>query len=71
MPKWMAFPPAAYTARGGVGTVAANARAAAAGHDDDPDPTAPDGAALLPDPDEGGEERGENDNVDSPEALAA
>ena len=30
VPKWMAFPPAAYTARGGVGTVAAHARAQAA-----------------------------------------
>ncbi|MBU0865543.1 MAG: ParB N-terminal domain-containing protein, partial [Alphaproteobacteria bacterium] len=26
VPKWMAFPPAAYTARGGVGTVAAHAK---------------------------------------------
>lgn len=30
VPKWMAFPPAAYTARGGVGTVAAHCRAQAA-----------------------------------------
>lgn len=29
VPKWMAFPPAAYTQRGGVGTVAAHARALA------------------------------------------
>ncbi|WP_034161457.1 ParB/RepB/Spo0J family partition protein [Sphingomonas sp. ERG5] len=71
VPKWMAFPPATYTARGGVGTVAASARLAAARHDDDPDPTAPEGAALPPDPDEGGEEHGSNDNFDSPEALAA
>ncbi|BAK67294.1 ParB-like protein [Sphingobium sp. SYK-6] len=30
VPKWMAFPPAAYTARGGVATVAAHARVEAA-----------------------------------------
>lgn len=30
VPRWMAFPPAAYTARGGVGTVRAHALAAAA-----------------------------------------
>jgi len=28
VPKWLAFPPAAYTARGGVGVVAAHARVA-------------------------------------------
>lgn len=30
VPRWMAFPPAAYTTRGGVGTVRANAKVAAA-----------------------------------------
>jgi ParB family chromosome partitioning protein len=30
VPRWMQFPPSAYTARGGVGTVAANAKVAAA-----------------------------------------
>ena len=30
VPKWMAFPPATYTARGGVGTVAAHAKVLAA-----------------------------------------
>ena len=30
VPRWMAFPPSAYTARGGVGSVAAHARAQAA-----------------------------------------
>ncbi|WP_448659178.1 ParB/RepB/Spo0J family partition protein [Sphingomonas sp. CJ99] len=30
VPRWMAFPPSAYTDRGGVGTLAAHARAAAA-----------------------------------------
>ncbi|MDO7843582.1 ParB/RepB/Spo0J family partition protein [Sphingomonas immobilis] len=59
VPKWMRFPADDYTARGGVGTVAANALVAAAKADPatesdgdfDPDPTAPDALALLPDPD--------------------
>ena len=59
VPRWMAFPPAAYTARGGVGTVAAYAKAQAAREierlrpsDDEPDPTAPGAAMALPDPDD-------------------
>ncbi|MBB4633971.1 chromosome partitioning protein ParB [Sphingosinicella soli] len=48
LPKWMAFPPAAYTARGGVGSVerAALVAAARAG-DDEPSPT-DGGAARMP-----------------------
>ena len=50
VPKWMAFPPAAYTARGGVGTVKAHALVAAALMDgDEPDPASP-GAVALPEP---------------------
>ena len=50
VPRWMAFPPSAYTARGGVATVAAHAKAEAArasaleaeaSGDDEPDPAAP------------------------------
>ena len=44
VPKWMAFPPAAYTDRGGVATVAAANRAkwlAEADEPGDPDPAAP------------------------------
>ncbi|TYC98016.1 ParB N-terminal domain-containing protein [Novosphingobium sp. BW1] len=59
VPRWMAFPPAAYTARGGVGTVAAHAKAQAAREierlrpsDDEPDPTAPGAAMVPPDPDD-------------------
>ncbi|MFA5969668.1 MAG: hypothetical protein WC816_10570 [Sphingomonas sp.] len=59
VPRWMAFPPAAYTARGGVGTVAAHAKAQAAREierlrpsDDEPDPTAPGAVMALPDPDD-------------------
>jgi ParB family chromosome partitioning protein len=59
VPRWMTFPPTSYTARGGVGTVAAHAKAEAAGEiervgggDDEPDPTAPAAVAALPDPDD-------------------
>ncbi len=59
VPRWMAFPPATYTARGGVGTVAAHAKAQAAReierlrpNDDEPDPTAPGAVMALPDPDD-------------------
>ncbi|MEN3748350.1 hypothetical protein TPR58_14340 [Sphingomonas sp. HF-S3] len=45
--EWMAFPPAAYTVRGGVDTVAAHAKVEAArSAEDEPDPTAPPAAAL-------------------------
>jgi len=59
VPRWMAFPPAAYTARGGVGTVQAHAKAQAAREierrapgDDEPDPTAPGAVLALPEPEE-------------------
>jgi len=58
VPRWMTFPPSGYTARGGVGTVAAHAKAEAAreieraGGDDEPDPTAPAAVAALPHPDD-------------------
>ncbi|WP_278392262.1 ParB/RepB/Spo0J family partition protein [Sphingobium yanoikuyae] len=55
VPRWMTFPPAAYTARGGVGPVAAHAKAQAAREierrlpdDDEPDPTAPGAVMALP-----------------------
>ncbi len=49
VPKWMAFPPSAYTARGGVGTVKAHAKVEAARHIDvEPEPPATPGAAMLP-----------------------
>jgi len=48
VPKWMAFPPASYTSRGGVGTgLAAALVAAARAADEEPDPTAP-SPALVP-----------------------
>ena len=58
VPRWMAFPPSAYTARGGVGSVSAHEAAwaaASAAEDREDDPVPPQGGAALPDPD--GEER--------------
>jgi ParB family chromosome partitioning protein len=46
VPRWIAFPPAAYTERGGVGTVRASATVAAAKVEDEPDPTVPPAAAV-------------------------
>ena len=51
VPRWMAFPPSAYTARGGVATVTAAERArwiAEQERPDEPDPDAPASAAALP-----------------------
>src|SRR3546814_2049665 len=57
VPRWMAFPPSAYTLRGGVATVKAAERAqwiAEQERPDEPDPDAPASAAVLPaDADEG------------------
>jgi len=51
VPRWMAFPPSAYTERGGVGTVKAHAKVVAARRtDDEPDPTAPGTVPALPAP---------------------
>jgi len=51
VPRWMGFPPSAYTERGGVGTVAAHARLAAARtQPDEPDPDGPASAGALPEP---------------------
>ncbi|WP_298672624.1 ParB/RepB/Spo0J family partition protein [uncultured Sphingomonas sp.] len=79
VPKWLTFPPTAYTTRGGVGTVRANALVVAAKcepqPEDDPDPAAPGASALPPDPDngagEGDVETLEIDALAAPEALAA
>jgi ParB family chromosome partitioning protein len=52
VPRWMQFPPSAYTARGGVGTVRAYAALDADGGSDEPDPAAPARLPALPAPDE-------------------
>jgi ParB family chromosome partitioning protein len=47
----MAFPPAAYTSRSGVGTVAAHAKVEAARRrDGEPDPAGPGAVSALPAP---------------------
>ena len=51
VPRWMAFPPSAYTTRGGVATVKAAERArwiAEQERPEEPDPDAPVSAAALP-----------------------
>lgn len=51
VPGWMAFPPFAYTARGGVGTVrAAQLVAAARAEGDEPEPSGPGAVLALPAP---------------------
>jgi ParB family chromosome partitioning protein len=50
VPRWMRFPPSAYTARGGVGTVRRALQLDALAPDPDPDPAAPAGGAASPAP---------------------
>ncbi|GFE77031.1 ParB N-terminal domain-containing protein [Novosphingobium sp. TCA1] len=50
VPRWMAFPPSAYTLRGGVGTVAAHARAMTAMEDVGKDAGESDGCERASDP---------------------
>jgi ParB family chromosome partitioning protein len=47
VPRWMAFPPSAYTERGGVGTVAAAERAKWLMEDDEPSDPVPQAAVSL------------------------
>ena len=63
VPRWMGFPPSAYTARGGVATVAAAQRAAWLAESEeplDPDPAAA-GSAEVPEADSGDTETVEQD----------
>ena len=48
VPRWMAFPPSAYTARGGVGTVEKAQTVATARSLHEPSPTAPTAVLALP-----------------------
>ena len=74
VPRWMAFPPSSYTARGGVGTVRAHASvvAATANLDDersgDPDTTDADPSSSPQDPD--GVESGVDDVGDAERRAA-
>ncbi len=72
VPRWMAFPPSAYTQRGGVATVAAACRAAwqlEAETVPDPDPETP--AAVVPMPDDEDSEAAEIVEELEEERLAA
>ena len=74
VPRWMRFPPSAYTQRGGVGTVVAHARAEAACLDeqagDEPDPGAP-GAMAMEDDLAEADDSGSPDTRDSSEQSGA
>jgi ParB family chromosome partitioning protein len=64
VPRWMAFPPSAYTPRGGIGSVeAAELVAAARAFGKDPEPSGPGAVAALPAP--------ANEPEAAPEPLAA
>lgn len=75
VPRWLAFPPSAYTSRGGVGTVKAHARVAAAtlGSAIDPAPVGDATASLtaLPDPDESAPRDDDTAIVEEDERRAA
>ena len=62
VPRWIAFPPAAYTDRGGVGTVAAAQLVAAVRSGSEPDPTGPGAVVALAAPEQ---------HEPQPEPLAA
>jgi ParB family chromosome partitioning protein len=55
VPRWMAFPPSAYTARGGVGSVIAHAKVQAARAEHEPEPSGPGALAPRPAPAEAAE----------------
>ncbi len=59
VPRWMAFPPSAYTQRGGVATVAAANRIAWQAEEDGPRDPAPQAPAVLPPSDADEDERAE------------
>jgi len=74
VPRWMAFPPSAYTARGGVGTVRAHeaaCAAASAAEEREDDPVPPQGGAALPHPEGREADRPEQSAGDGEERLAA
>ncbi|HMO74391.1 MAG TPA: ParB N-terminal domain-containing protein [Sphingopyxis sp.] len=68
VPKWMAFPPAAYTERGGVGSVIAHAEVTAARADHDPKPSGPAPVLALPAP---AKPKGRKRSEQQPERKAA
>jgi ParB family transcriptional regulator, chromosome partitioning protein len=71
VPRWMAFPPSAYTERGGVATVAAANRVRWQAEAEEPTDPAPQAPALLPEPGNDAEETAEVLSEAEPERLAA
>ena len=69
VPRWMAFPPSAYTERGGVSTVAAANRVR--WQVEEPTDPAPQAPALLPEPVNDADETAEVLSEAEPERLAA
>jgi ParB family transcriptional regulator, chromosome partitioning protein len=71
VPRWMAFPPTAYTERGGVATVAAANRVRWQAEAEEPTDPAPQAPALLPEPGNDTDETAEVLSEAEPERLAA
>ena len=68
VPRWMAFPPSAYTTRGGVATVTAANRAKWLAEADEPVASEPEASGDLPEP---GEDAAEALDERESEQLAA
>jgi ParB family transcriptional regulator, chromosome partitioning protein len=71
VPRWMAFPPSAYTERGGVATVAAANRVRWQAEAEEPTDPAPQAPAMLPEPGNDADETAEVLSEAEPERLAA
>jgi ParB family transcriptional regulator, chromosome partitioning protein len=71
VPRWMAFPPTAYTERGGVATVAAANRVRWQAEAEEPTDPAPQAPAMLPEPGNDADETAEVLSEAEPERLAA
>ncbi len=71
VPRWMAFPPSAYTQRGGVATVAAANRAAWQAEEDGPRDPDPQASALSPPSERDADETAEVFEEVEDERLAA
>ncbi len=71
VPRWMAFPPTAYTERGGVATVAAANRVRWQAEAEEPTDPAPQAPAMLPEPGNDMDDATEVQSEAEPERLAA
>ena len=71
VPRWMAFPPTAYTERGGVATVAAANRVKWQAEAEEPTDPAPQAPGMLPEPGNDADETAEVKGEAEAERLAA